>query len=459
MATALVLFTRDLRVHDNPALVAACRHAERVVPMFVLDDQVLRGRYASPNRAVALHAALRSLTREIAARGGYLHVVTGDPVAAVTAVARRVGIDQVHLAADVSAFARQRVARLQRAVAAGDAGPAHPRVIEHPGVTVVAPGALTPSGQDHYRVFTPYFRRWRVADMRPPASAPSHVATPPGIHGASLPPIDVLTDDAPAPSLVVDDEPGVRRRLDAYLAELEHVADGRDQPGADATSRMSAALHLGIVSAGEFAHRLAEHPYRTDAGEAVLRQLCWRDFNHQLLAARPDLPTRAVRSEPRAWRDDADAFDAWRDGRTGYPIVDAGMRQLLEEGWMHNRARMLTASFLTKHLGIDWRAGATHFLRHLVDGDVANNSAQWQWAAGVGVDTRPGRFANPVAQSQRHDPAGSYIRRFVPELANAADIAIHAPWEHGGHPGYPAPLVDHREAREMFMRERGRGSH
>ncbi len=454
VTTAVVLFTRDLRVHDNPALVAACRRADEVVPLFVFDDEVLRGRFASPNRAVALHVALRGLAREIEARGGRLHLATGDPIAQAAAAARRAGADEIHLAGDVSAHARRRVTGLRRAVDAGDAGRARPRVVEHPGVTVVPAGALVPSGSDHYRVFTPYFRRWRTECWREPTRAPARIPTPPGFGGQPLPGIGDLTDDVPARGLVVDDESGARRRLARHLAALDRPELRRDEPGADATSRLSAALHLGVVSAAEFAHLLAEQPEATDGHEAVLRQLCWRDFNHQLLAARPDIPTTALRSDTRVWRDDADAFDAWRQGHTGYPIVDAGMRQLLEEGWMHNRARLLAASFLTKHLGVDWRLGAAHFLRHLVDGDLANNSAQWQWAAGVGVDTRPGRFPNPVAQARRLDPDGAYVRRFVPELSDVSGGAVHAPWEFGGRDGYPAPLVDHGQAREEFARMR-----
>jgi len=202
---------------------------------------------------------------------------------------------------------------------------------------------------------------------------------------------------------------------------------------------------------------------RRPGPEAFLREHCCRDYNHQLLAARPDLAHTDVRSRGDRWRTGADAeadLAAWREGRTGYPLVDAGMRQLHHEGWMHNRTRMVTASFLTKHLYLDWRLGAWHFMDHLADGDLANNFGQWQWTAGTGTDSRPNRVFNPVIQGERYDPDGTYVRRWVPELAGVAGAAVHQPRPPGAGPdlfggGYPAPIVEHREARERFLAARG----
>jgi deoxyribodipyrimidine photo-lyase len=214
---------------------------------------------------------------------------------------------------------------------------------------------------------------------------------------------------------------------------------------------------------------------RRPGHESFLQELCWRDFNHQLLHARPDLAVNDVRTKDDRWRDAPDELTAWQEGRTGYPVVDAGMRQLVAEGWMHNRARMVTASFLTKHLYIDWRHGARYFLHHLSDGDIANNFAQWQWTAGTGTDSRPNRMFNPVIQGERYDPDGSYVRRWIPELAGVVGKVVHQPQ---GQPqeavaagagtlfaadeprassgtGYPPPIVDHREARERFLTARG----
>jgi deoxyribodipyrimidine photo-lyase len=202
---------------------------------------------------------------------------------------------------------------------------------------------------------------------------------------------------------------------------------------------------------------VAERAGALPGGEEFVRQLCWRDFHYQLHAARPSLAREDMRPRGDRWRDDAEALDTWKEGRTGYPLVDAGMRQLREEGFMHNRARLVTASFLTKHLYLDWRAGAAHFADLLVDGDLPNNIGNWQWVAGTGADTRPNRMFNPTRQSQRYDPRGEYVRRWVSELAEIEGPLVHEPWKLGilAPPEYPAPIVDHEEAVTRFREARG----
>jgi len=211
--------------------------------------------------------------------------------------------------------------------------------------------------------------------------------------------------------------------------------------GSDASSRLSAHLHFGCVSPVEVATRT-----RDQAGpDALLRKLCWRDFFLQLLAANPSLPREDLRPRRDRWRNDEETLARWREGSTGYPIVDAGMRQLAREGWLGNRARLIVASFLTKTLGQDWRHGAAHFARLLVDADVANNVGNWQWMAGTGVDTRPNRVLNPVRQAKRHDPDGAYVRRHVLELADVDAAYVHEPWKAPAAAiprGYPAPIDD-----------------
>jgi deoxyribodipyrimidine photo-lyase len=224
----------------------------------------------------------------------------------------------------------------------------------------------------------------------------------------------------------------------------------------DGTSRLSPYLHFGCVSPLQVATRLRDRP----GGEPFVRQLCWRDFHHQVLAAHPNAAHDDLRTAPVEWNDDEDAFAAWRDGHTGYPLVDAGMRQLVQEGWMHNRARLAVASFLTKHLSIDWRAGAAHFMALLVDGDVANNQMNWQWVAGTGTDTNSFRMFNPVRQAERFDPDAAYITRFVPELAGLDAREARDPSEETRRAtGYPAPIVEHAAAvaafRARFGRSRG----
>jgi len=474
VTTAIVLFTRDLRVHDHPALVAACARADRVFPLFVFDEVILAGRYPAANRLSQLVDAVADLRDALEARGGRLLVRRGDPTEVVRALADEVAADELHLSADVSRYARRREDALRAMARARLGGSMEVHTLE--GVTVQPAGDLTPTGGDHYKVFTPYWRRWSAQSLRPPLAPPAHVPTPPAGPAAApaagpaaapagstedgrIPSLAELTDlDDLAPELPRGGEVVARERAEWWFAgPISDYDDTRDRLAVDGTAKLSHHLHLGTSSATELATRVE----RTDPGqEAFLRQLCWRDFNHQLLAARGGLVETDLRPRGDRWRDDEAGIAAWKDGRTGYPIVDAGMRQLRREGWMHNRARMIVASFLTKHLYVDWRVGAWHFMDHLVDGDLANNFAQWQWTAGTGMDSRPNRLFNPVVQSRRFDPDGVYIRRYVPELAEVNDAHLHAPWEADGtllgvDTGYPPPLVDHGEARARFLEARG----
>jgi deoxyribodipyrimidine photo-lyase len=243
-----------------------------------------------------------------------------------------------------------------------------------------------------------------------------------------------------SPDLPPGGESAGRARLGRWLRRgLERYEERHDAAAADATSRLSPYLHFGCLSAREVAERAAGRA----GAEPFLRQLAWRDFFHQLLAARPEASREDYRPRGGGWREDPEALAAWKAGRTGFPLVDAGMRQLAREGWMHNRARLVAGSFLTKHLGIDWRLGAAHFSDLLVDADVAQNAGNWQWVAGTGADTRPNRVLNPVLQARRHDPDGAYVRRYVPELAAIAGRVVHEPWKLDQNAnGYPAPIVE-----------------
>jgi deoxyribodipyrimidine photo-lyase len=457
VTTAVVLFSRDLRVHDQPALAAACRRASRVVPLHVLDDADV-DRDASPNRVAHLLEALTDLREALRERGGDLLVRCGSTVEQVRAICSEVGADEVHLSGDVTEAAHVRQEALADAL-----GEIRVDLHLHDGVTVVAPGTLTPADGDHYRVFSPYWRRWAAVTHRDPEPAPDRVPTPEGLDPGPIPDLaelvaTLLVDGLVAPKRGRGGETVARARLDDWLAHgADDYLDTRDVLAIDGTSRLSAHLQAGTLSATEVVHRLD----RSRPGhEAFLRQLCWRDFNHQLLAARPDLEAVDYRPRGDQWVDDPGAVAAWKAGTTGYPVVDAGMRQLRREGYMHNRVRMIVASFLTKHLRVDWRVGARHFMDHLEDGDVANNVCQWQWAAGTGTDSRPNRMLNPVAQGRRHDPQGVYVRRYVAELAEVPGRWVHAPWEHpdglAAAPDYPPPVVDHDEARARFLFERGR---
>jgi deoxyribodipyrimidine photo-lyase len=413
----VVLFTRDLRLHDHPALAAAVERGERVVPLFVLDDAVLEA-FGAPNRVAFLLDSLRDLDASLRAGGGALVVRRGNVVGETVRLALDTDASAVFVGEDVSAYAQERERRLRIGLAAAGV-----ELEVYPGVTVVPPGDLAPAGGDHFRVFTPYWRRWREEPRRDGLTAPARIPLPDAVDPGRVPEPHELLRGRPAPELPAGGETAGRRRLDDWLdGGLHRYAELADDLAADATSRLSPYLHFGCVSAGEVVARALE----CEGSESFVRQLCWRDFNHQLLAARPELAHEDMRPRTRGWRDDEGAFEAWRAGRTGHPLVDAGMRQLLQEGFMHNRARLVAGSFLTKHLGIDWRRGAAHFFEHLVDGDVANNTGNWQWVAGTGTDTRPYRKLNPQRQAERFDPDGIYARRYIPEL---------------GTPDYPRPLA------------------
>lgn len=418
MSTAVVLFTRDLRVVDQPALVAAAAESSHVQPLFVLDPAQLRA--SSPNRTAFLLEALADLDRSLSHLGAPLAVRFGDAVVETVCLARELRATSVHLSGDVSRLARRREERLQRDLS-------HERIglHLHPGVTVVPPGDLAPAGGDHYRVFTAFWRRWSVQPLRARLAPPDVLTAPRAVRRGRLPGLGEIQPGLRSPSCPGGGETAGRRRLASWLASGADAYDaGRDDLAADVTSRLGAYLHFGCLSPLEIAERLVESGV---AGE-MRRQLCWRDFFHQLLAARPELDREDMHPGRREWSDRPDALAAWREGRTGYPLVDAGMRQLQEEGFMHNRARLVTASFLTRTLGVDWREGARQFAALLADADVASNAGNWQWVAGTGANPRPGRVLNPTRQARRFDPGGDYVRRFVPELAGVAGARVHEPW-------------------------------
>ncbi|HEX4212670.1 MAG TPA: deoxyribodipyrimidine photo-lyase [Candidatus Dormibacteraeota bacterium] len=435
MAAAIVLLTRDLRVHDQPALAAACR-AGRQVPLFVLDPALLGGLHASPNRAAFLIECLADLDSSLRRMGGGLVLRRGDPVAEAMRVANAVGAAEIHLSADAGTHAAHR--RIRLAEACSRAGL---KLALHRGVAVVPPAELTPSGGDHFRVFTPCWRRWRAALWRPPVPVPGRMRLPDGIAPGRRPGPGDAVPGPRSPRLPRGGETEGRHLLNRWLRrDLPAYGDAHDDLPGDRTSRLSPYLHFGCVSPLEVALRTAGR----QGGESFLRQLCWRDFHLQVLAARPDLTRRDYRSRGRHWKDDPDLLQAWSEGRTGVPVVDAGMRQLRREGRIHNRARLLVASFLVRELGIDWRRGAAHFFEWLVDGDVANNAGNWQWVAGTGNDTRPNRSFNHLRQALRFDPAGDYVRRYVPELRGIPGAAVHRPWAlpaaERERIGYPDPI-------------------
>jgi deoxyribodipyrimidine photo-lyase len=451
MTIEMALFTRDLRVRDNPVLTAAHRIGGAVVPVFVLDDAILASDYITPNKAAFLNSSLHELDEELHRIGGRLILRRGPLVAEVMRLVSELSITEVHVAADVSDYSQRREQRLREALRQHGC-----RLNVHAAsVTVCDPGAITPAGSDHFAVYTPYYRRWSQTASRKVLAGPRSLKVP-KTHSEPLPEAGELCDGKPSPQLAVGGETTGRRLLQSWLAgPVDNYDACHDDLAADATSRLSPYLHFGCLSPSEVVQRTG----RSSSGrEAFVRQVAWRDFHHQVLAARPDAAQQDYRGRNDHWRNEPQLLDAWRSGRTGYPIVDAGMRQLLAEGWMHNRARLITGSFLTKTMYLDWRRGAAHFMSLLVDGDIANNQLNWQWVAGTGTDTRPNRVLNPQRQAERYDPTGDYVRRWIPELSHIEGAQIHAPWELAAPIDYPKPIVDHLEGARQFKAARSGGS-
>ncbi|MGN9794912.1 cryptochrome/photolyase family protein [Streptomyces sp. OZ13] len=455
MTVAVVLFTSDLRLHDHPPLRAALRAADEVVPLFVLDPAVHTAGFDAPNRRAFLADCLADLDASLRRRGGRLVLRAGPVAREVGAVAATCGALEVHMAAGVTRFAHRREELLRGELAARGV-----RLVAHDAVaTAVAPGAVVPTGSDHFAVFTPYFRRWSAVRLREPEAAPRKVPVPDGVHSDPLP----ARGSGPgvSPGIPAGGESEGRRRLaDWVRGGLDTYEERHDDLAGDATSRLSPYLHFGALSPVDVVQRARARG--GPGAEAFVRQLCWRDFHHQVMAARPESSVRDYRARDDDWRTEeaAEEIAAWKEGRTGYPVIDAAMRQLRHEGWMHNRARLLVASFLTKTLYVDWRVGARHFLDLLVDGDIVNNQLNWQWVAGTGTDTRPHRVLNPVVQGKRFDPRGAYVRRWVPELEGVAARYVHEPWRlpplERTRPAYPERLIGLADGLARFKHARGR---
>lgn len=463
MTTAIWWIRRDLRLTDNQALTTALTEAEQVIPLFVLDPALLESPYVGPKRLAFLLEGLRRLDADLQQRGSRLIVRRGEPQEELAAMLSASEASAIFAEADVSPYARRRDDRLAESL------PLH-RV---PGLTVRPPDAVLKADGTPYIVFTPYSQTWKEAPLPTTDSllpAPPSITTPAGLSGQAIPAEPELPASVPfAPGAAV-----ARRQLEAFLggedAPVYQYAGERNRLDLAGTSKLSPYLRFGMVSARQAvtaagaAIEAAPHDQARHSAESWLNELIWREFYLAILYHFPQVRTSSFRPKYDyvAWANDEADFAAWREGRTGYPVVDAAMRQLLRTGWMPNRARMIVASFLVKDLLIDWRWGERWFMQHLVDGDPAANNGGWQWTAGTGTDAAPYfRIFNPVRQSEKHDPQGAYIRHWVSELADVPDKFIHAPWqmptdlqdEVGCRIGrnYPDPMTDHRQAREQTL--------
>ena len=443
MTTALFWFRKDLRLKDNIAWAKACE-AHRIHPVLVLEPELISNAGSYRRRQFFLNVS--ALAAEIKSIGGELSVIQGPAKDVLPRYIIENNVDCIYFNADTTPFSRQRDEQIAKDISipinTSWSG------LVHPPETV-----LTQKGEIS-KVFTPFYKKWVT------------LPAPPSIQESRPTFVDVQqnTQDETQDLIPSTSNEGYKaaiERFERFLKVVDDYQESRNFPSEDGTSFLSSDLHFGTIGPREILHRLS--PNR-EGHRQFIRQLAWRDWYSHLLFANQDIPNKAANPsyDSIPWRDDPEEFENWKKGQTGYPIVDAGMRQLSATGWMHNRVRMITASFLVKHLLIDWRKGEKYFRKILIDGDVAQNCGNWQWVAGTGFDAAPYfRVFNPMLQSKKFDPMGRYIRRWVPELEGLSNAEIHDPWEHDQitldkydvmlGETYPFPIVNHADARERAI--------
>ncbi len=461
MKTAVWWIRRDLRLVDNQALAAALSAVDQVIPLFIIDPFFEVSDYVGNKRRAFLWAGLHQLNADLRQRGSRLIVRYGRPQAVLSAILAESGAEAIFAEEDFTSYARRRDSQIAREL------PLHltPGLVVHPPGTV-----LKPDGEP-YTVFTPFKKNAWLQRPLPQQSnilpAPDRLSTPEAIQS------EILPDEPKLPKEVffAPGEAEAQRRLQTFTKDtIGRYAAERDRVALSGTSQLSPYLRFGMISARQVVATAvaclqnASSPEARKGAETWLSELIWREFYIHILAHFPHVLQRSFRPEYDAiqWLNREDEFEAWCNGRTGYPLVDAAMRQLTTSGWMHNRARMVVASFLVKDLLIDWRWGEKFFMQHLVDADPAANNGGWQWAAGTGTDAAPYfRIFNPTSQAQKFDPDGQFIRRWLPELANVPNDFIYEPWTMSPlvqkyascqlGQDYPTPIVDHHGARERTL--------
>ncbi len=468
MTTTIYLFRNDLRLVDLPGLAAAAANGP-VLPVYILDEESAGERAPGGASRWWLHHSLQALAADIAASGGQLVLRRGDTASCLRELVEASGAGAIHFSRSYTPWetALEQQLRTQFDSTA--------RVKRFPGCLLHEPDSISNQAGEPFKVFTPFWRHCRrQQEPGQPLRAPVDIAW------AEAPDrCDSLADWGLQPqqpdwaahwkTLWTPGTTGARRTLEHFLRHgIGNYASGRDHPAEEATSRLSPHLRFGEISPREVWHKARElaarNPQRQEQVDKFLSELGWREFSYHLLYHFPTLPEQPFKAQFAAfpWLGNQSQLRAWQRGQTGYPVVDAGMRELWQTGYMHNRIRMVTASFLTKHLLIHWQAGERWFWDTLVDADPASNTCSWQWVAGSGADAAPYfRIFNPVAQGEKFDAGGDYVRHWVPEIASLPDRWLHRPWEAPAEAlkeagvvlgtTYPLPMVDHREAREAAL--------
>ncbi len=455
-APSIYWVRRDLRVSDNEALKTAADYGP-VIPVYFLSSWKEDHRWTGPKRQHFLCHCLASFAGNLKALGGRLIIRHGDPVDGLRKLVGESGADAIHYQADPDPFGKQQeaaVARLCEELGI--------EFIRHYEVSIHEPHEVETQSGDPYRVYTPFSKNWLNLFKSKPAPKPKQVHTPEAIASEPLPTLKHWGLKEPDADLLEAGERAARKRLkDALTKVVASYSDRRDIPSVAGTSRLSQDLRFGLLSARSI-HAAAQEAHDSTSGAAqkgiftFIKEIAWREFYISILHYWPEVLDHEFNPDWRGlpWDEPGESFELWKQGRTGFPIVDAGMRELLATGHMHNRVRMITAMFLTKDLHLDWRLGESFFLQHLIDGEIASNNGGWQWSAGTGADAAPYfRIQNPWSQTKRYDPEGLYIKKWVPELADVdAKKLLDAPSD--GRPiaaDYPLPCVDHATERDRTM--------
>jgi deoxyribodipyrimidine photo-lyase len=425
----IIWFRRDLRIGDHPALLEAIKNSDEIVPLFILDKSQIEE--AGAKLLAYMGQSLRALDESL---GNKLHIIEGDQVEVLKDLIARYNVKEVHISDEYERYGAARDARVE---AAGIP------LVRSGSPYAVKPGRVVkPSDATPYRVYTPFYRAWRTHGYRGPVAAPKEIKAP-------TPPAEYRKfPDFPFPdgvNVIEAGEAAALRRFKEFKKKgLDSYDENRNFASIDGTSKMSTYLKFGEIHPRTLLDGLDE----TKAQDTFRKEIAWREFYADVLFNNPDTDTEyyAPRFKEMRYDKPGKQFKAWCEGKTGYPFVDAAMRQLLVEGWMHNRTRMVVASFLVKDLHLEWQLGERFFAEHLVDYDVASNAHGWQWTAGTGTDASPYyRVFNPIEQGRRFDENGDYIRKYVPELAHLSGAEIHEPWLFldGYSHDYPERIVDH----------------
>jgi deoxyribodipyrimidine photo-lyase len=455
MKTIIVWFRNDLRVHDNPALFYASKDADLILPVFILDKTLLS---SSANRTRFLLESLKDLKASLKKLGADLLIRKGESKDQLERLVKEYSANAVYYSADYTPYALKRDKNVKKALEILNV-----EIRGFPGRLAVAnlDNLSTKAGTPH-KVFTPFWKQWQTLVRRNLGDIPKNLKLPSKVSLGKLPALSSLVNKNDlSPNVCNGGESQARKALEKFLDnDISSYHQGNNDMAEDSTSRLSPYLQFGCISPREIETMLPDN----QGARAWHRQLAWREFYNYILFMNPH-PESEFQEKYRnlKWDDDKKLLDAWQNGQTGYPAVDAAMRQMISEGWMHNRARLIVGSFLTKDLWLDWRLGEAYFMKLLLDGDKANNNGNWQWIASVGVDPAPvyRRLYNPSTQRDKFDPTGAYVRKYVPELKNVPNKYLSRPWEMDKQTqekakciigkDYPGPIVDHKAAREAAL--------